>query len=138
MRKLNLFLSVLVILFMNSCIPIENDLSLEGDWSCKETSTIFLKSTNQIKGTSIFPVYIAVDQLNGNKYYIDNIYQLGTGNQGTITVSGTAVTLSSQIINGIEFSGAGTVSSDYNTMTLTYSADDGGGEIDQVTAEYTR
>ena len=120
MKNLKLLLSILVILFMNSCIPVEDDVNLEGEWTCTETSTIFMKSTNEVKGTSVFPVYIAQDFANINKYHIDNFYQLGTGNQGTITVSVRNVTISSQIINGIEFSGSGTISSDYNTMNLTY------------------
>ncbi len=124
---------------MTSCIPIEIDQNLEGEWTCTETSTIFKNKPVDFKGTTIFPVYIAQDATYDNKYYIDNFYQLGTGVQATIKVSGGyTITIESQVVNGIVFSGSGVISSDYNTINISYTADDGGGEVDQVTAEYSR
>jgi hypothetical protein len=140
MKNLKYFTILCAItLTMGSCILDPVDQSLEGEWSCTETSEIFLKSNSDLKGTSTFPVYIAQDATNSNKYYIDNFYQLGSGNQVEIVVSfGNTITISTQTINGIEFSGSGTINSAYDLVSLTYTADDGGGEVDHVTAEYSR
>jgi hypothetical protein len=138
MKKVSLFTVLITLFLLQSCIPLDDVKSLEGEWTCTETSKIFMKSTLGLKGTSVFPVYITEDMLSPNTYYVDNFYQLGTGTQGKITVSGSIVTVPSQIINGIEVVGSGTVSADYNTILITYTADDGGGEVDEVEAEYKR
>lgn len=139
MKQFKPLFVLLSILILSGCIFEPIDQNLEGQWSCTETSEIFMKSTNTLKGTSIFPVYIAQDATYDNTYYIDNFYQLGSGIQVTIMISGgTTVTIQTQTVSGIEFSGSGTVSGDSNTINLTYTADDGGGQADHVTAKYTR
>lgn len=140
MQKIGVFLLLVSFpFFLTSCILDPVDQSLEGEWTCTETSDIFLKSSMDQKGTSVFPVYIAQDATYDNQYYIDNFYQLGSGYQVEILVSiGNTITIQSQTVNGIVFSGSGTVSSNYQTIHLTYTADDGGGEVDQVTAEMVR
>lgn len=137
----NLYYSLLfgILLGMNSCIPESGSDTLEGNWTCEETSEIFLKSNKGLKGTSIFPVYIAQDATYDNIYYIDNFYQLGSGVQVKIKVSGgNTVIIESQKIQGINIEGSGTIGFSYNTINLIYTADDGGGEVDHVTATYTR
>lgn len=135
---------ILVILFgslltLSSCEFPTTEQSLEGEWTCTETSEIFLSVNSELKGTSVFPVYFAQDAMNDNKYYIDNFYQLGSGVQVEIMFSlGTTITIESQTVNGITFSGSGTVNAAANQIDLSYTADDGGGEVDHVTAEYTR
>ena len=115
------------------------DQTLEGQWSCTETSEIFMENETRFKGTTTFPVYIAQDATYDNQYYIDNFYQLGSGVQVEIMVSGgTTITIQSQKVSGITFSGSGTVNAAGNRINLTYTADDGGGEVDHVTSEYTR
>jgi len=139
MKRLQLILICGMFVGLSSCIPDSGSQSLEGEWSCQETSEIFMEGIKGTLGTSIFPVYIAQDATYDNKYYIDNFYQLGDGVQVTIMVSGgRTITIETQTVNGIEFSGSGVVSFDYNSIDLNYTADDGGGEIDHVTSEYTK
>lgn len=139
MKKLQIFLICGMFVGLNSCIPESGTQSLEGEWSCQETSEIYMESMKGTLGTSIFPVYFAQDATYENKYYLDNFYQLGSGVQVTIMVSGgRTITIETQTVDGIEFSGSGVVSFDYNTIDLIYTADDGGGEVDHVTSEYTR
>ncbi|MCK5821726.1 MAG: hypothetical protein KAH17_07565 [Bacteroidales bacterium] len=143
MKLLQLVLICGMLSGLFSCIPEGETQSFEGEWSCQETSEIFMESMKEnmkgSTGTTIFPVYFAQDASFENKYYIDNFYQLGSGQQVTIMVSGgRTITIETQTVNGIEFSGSGVVSSDYNTIDLIYTADDGGGQIDHVTSEYTR
>ncbi len=139
MKTLHLSLIFGVLVCLNSCVPVSESQSLEGEWSCHETSEIFLESQKATKGTSIFPVYFAQDVANDNKYYIDNFYQLGDGTQVSILISGErSITIETQTVSGIEFSGSGTIDASFNSIDLTYTADDGGGEIDHVVATYTR
>jgi len=141
----NTILLITCILF-TACIPLEDTVSLEGQWSCEETSEIYMAGKSGsgetgkqgMKGTSVFPVYIAQDALSSNAYYIDNFYNMGSGKQVSFTVFGRSITIALQTTEGIEFIGTGTISTDYNTIELAYTADDGGGLIDHVTSIYTR
>ena len=134
--KTKLTLPVLLIcVSMSSCMPESNNDNLEGSWTCQETSDIYMEG---LKGTSTYPVYIAQDAEDDNTYYIDNFYQLGDGVQVKIKLSGISIMLSRQTADGIEFQGTGTVNSARDMINLSYTADDGGGEIDHVQAEYSR
>lgn len=139
MKILQLIVISGIFLCMQSCIPEGDDQNLEGDWSCQETSEIFGEEVKSSKGTTIFPVYIVRNATYDNKYYINNFYQLGDEIQVEILVSGgRTITIETQKVNGINFSGSGVVSADYNTINLTYTADDGGGIIDNVSSEMKR
>ena len=135
MKALKLIFGTAILFAMNSCIPDGTIESLEGSWSCQETSTIFMKN---LKGTTVFPVYIAQDVEDDNTYYINNFYQLGDGVDVKIKVSGYSLILESQTVDGIKFEGTGTIDTSYEEINLTYTADDGGGVIDHVQADYTR
>ena len=136
MKRIRIFIISCLIVLLSSCFPESTAVSLEGSWQCEETSEIFLKTT---KGTSVFPVYLARDAMYDNKYYIDNFYNMGTGSQLTIMVSGgRTITIETQTVDGIEFAGSAVVSTDYNTIEFVYTADDGGGQIDHVKSTYTR
>lgn len=124
-----------IIAFLNSCILDNNVETLEGSWSCKETSEIYMMG---FKGTSIYPVYFALDAEDDNTYYIDNFYQLGDGVSVKIKVSGVSLVLEKQSVDGINFEGRGIIDTSFELINLTYTADDGGGEIDHVEAEYSR
>lgn len=138
MKALKIIAVVGIFFCMNSCITEGDSPSLEGNWTCQETSEIYQEAMKAIKGTTIFPIYIAQDISNSNKYYIDNFYQLGEEIQVTIQVLGRTITITNQKVSGFDFEGSGTISADYNTIDLTFTADDGGGQIDHVTSQYTR
>jgi hypothetical protein len=127
--------AILALLILASCIPETNIESLEGSWNCEETSDIYIQG---LKGTSTYPVYIAQDAEDDNTYYIDNFYQLGEGVQVKIKLSGISIMLGKQTVDGIEFQGTGTVNSSRDVINLSYTADDGGGQVDHVQAEYSR
>jgi len=120
---------------MNSCILEEGNPNLAGSWTCKETSEIFLKST---KGTSIYQVTFTRDAVNQDKYYIENFYKLGTDVKVAVIKTGYTIELPKQSVDGFVFEGSGEVDDVFNFISLSYTADDGGGEIDHVTAEYSR
>jgi len=128
-------LIIAICLLMAGCIPEEGNPDLAGAWSCKETSEIFLKGA---KGTSIYQVTYLKDALSSDKYYIDNIYKLGSGIKVSVIRNGYSITLPRQTADNIVFEGSGTINDTYDLITMTYTADDGGGQIDHVTAEYSR
>jgi len=132
--KFLLILPFMALLF-DSCNFEEGNPDLSGQWTCTETSEIFLKSG---KGTSVYPVYLSKDADSPNKYNIDNFYRLGSGKKVSILVNGSTVTIPKQSVNAFVFEGSGTVNVDNNLIELTYTADDFGGEIDHVHASYTR
>jgi hypothetical protein len=125
----------MTVLLMASCVIEEGNPDLSGTWTCSETSEIFLKST---KGTSIYQVTFTRDAVNQDKYYIDNFYKLGTDVRVSVIKSGYTISLPKQSVNGFVFEGYGEVNDSFNIIQMTYTADDGGGEIDHVTAEYAR
>ncbi len=147
MKNTRLLLIGLVVIVLTACFPETTGTTLEGEWSCEETSEIYMQGEQGVQGelgmkgmmgTTVFPVYIAQDAMNANKYYIDNFYNMGSGSQVTVTLLGRSLNISTQKVQGIDFVGSGTVSADENTIELAYTADDGGGDIDHVTAIYTR
>ena len=130
-----IWISLILCTLFTSC-ELDTDINtLEGSWLCTETSEIFKSG---LKGTSIYPVYIARDTADENVYYFDNFYQLGDAVLVKAMVSGRSITIEKQTVDGIEFVGSGTVNASYDEINLSYTADDGGGEIDHVQASYSR
>jgi len=135
MKPKTILITLILIPLISGCIPDDGVNTLEGSWSCQETSEIFMSN---MKGTSIFPVYFAQDIADNQTYYIDNFYQLGTGVEVKVKLSGGVITVEKQKVDGIEFEGSGTVNPSYELINLSYTADDGGGQVDHVTAVYSR
>ena len=133
--------SILLLALTVSCEELLNNLGddkdvrekIEGQWSCDETSEIF-KSTAEK-----FSVYISPHPDDSTKVLIDNFYELGWDVSAVATVSNRNLYITSQTVgDGYTIIGSGTVSSDYNEINWNYSVEDGSGEVDNVTATYTR
>jgi len=122
-------------LLLSGCIPETGNPDLAGSWTCSETSEIFLKSS---KGTSVYQVTFSRDAVNADKYYIDNFYKLGNLVRVSVIKNGYSLTLPKQNIDGFVFEGSGSANDAYDLINMTYTADDGGGQVDHVTAEYSR
>jgi hypothetical protein len=131
----NTFITLVISLLFTGCVTETGDPDLSGSWTCHETSEIFLKST---KGTSVYQVTYSKDAVNQNKYYIDNFYKLGNGVRVSVIKDGYYLTLPKQSVDGFNFEGSGTINESYDLINMTYTADDGGGVVDHVTAEYER
>jgi hypothetical protein len=128
------FILAICLLFL-SCDPQVGNPNLAGSWSCSETSQIFLKGT---KGTSVYQVTFQRDAVNTDKYTISNIYKLGDRVSVSVIKDGYSITLPKQSVDGFNFEGAGTINESFDLINLSYTADDGGGTVDHVTAEYSR
>ncbi len=135
MKTIKFPLIIFALVLLAGCIPDVGNPDLAGSWSCTETSQIFMKST---KGTSTYQVTLVQDAVNTDLYRIDNFYGLGSGIQVSVVKSGYSLSLLKQRVDGFDFEGVGTINDMYDLINLTYTADDGGGQVDHVTAEYSR
>ena len=135
MKIIRTLVILLIGISLSGCVLEEGNPNLAGTWTCRETSEIYMK---MLKGTSVYQVTFERDAVNADKYYIDNFYKLGNGVRVAIIKSGYVIDLPKQSVNGFVFEGSGEVDETFNIIQLNYTADDGGGEIDHVTAEYSR
>ena len=135
MKIIRTLVTLLIGISLSGCVLEEGNPNLAGTWTCRETSEIYMK---MLKGTSVYQVTFERDAVNADKYYIDNFYKLGNGVRVAIIKSGYVIDLPKQSVNGFVFEGSGEVDETFNIIQLNYTADDGGGEIDHVTAEYSR
>jgi hypothetical protein len=104
---------------------------IEGNWTCDEQSEIY-KATLET-----YTVTISADPDKASGVIIDNFYGLNSAAKATIT--GMSVIISNQTMDGgFSVSGSGTISSDFETIHLSYEVDDGSGQVDHVTAVYTK
>ena len=85
-----------------------------GTWSCIETEAGQPASN---------PFDINITKVNANTVRVANFSQLGTGISATFSVSGSAVSINQQIVDGIIYNGTGSLSG--SKMNLSYSGDDG-------------
>ena len=128
-------LIMVLALLLSGCVPETGNPDLSGSWTCQETSQIYLKST---KGTSVYQVTFGRDAVNQDQYRIDNFYKLGSGIKVIVIKNGYTLSIPKQSVDGFNFEGSGTINDTYDLIEMTYTADDGGGVIDHVTAEYSR
>ena len=120
------------IVFFISCETLEdlNYDSIFDTWLCEENSEIF--------GNSAYYVDISQHPSDDNKIILDNFYNLGFGIEVTAEKSGFSLTIPSQVVDGNTIWGSGSISANYKTINFSYTVNDGSGELDHVTASYTR
>ena len=132
---------LLVFIIMYSCELIDDNPAtgdvrdrIEGQWKCDETSQIY-KSTE-----SIYWVYIDPDLYDTTKVIISNFYNLGFDIYVYVRINSLNLSISQQTTkDGFKIlSGSGNISSNYKEINWNYRVDDGSGEIDNVTATYTK
>ncbi len=133
MKRIIFVLIAITAIFLSSCQkdedPTINTTSIDGSWKCVENSGIY--------GTQNYYVDISTDAANSNKKIIDNFFGLGLGTIVMATQSGQALTISNAVQLGHTFNGNGTISSNNNSISWTYTVDEGNGP-DNVTATYTK
>lgn len=103
--------------------------NLVGSWTCNESG--------QEYGQQNFLVTISKSTTDTTKILIDNFYGLGTGNKVSLKMNSLNLTIPGQTVDGNQISGSGSVSSNYNTINLSYTVV-GGGTTDHVTAVFTK
>jgi hypothetical protein len=105
-----------------------NDLvsSIEGTWHCSEESSIF--------GSQEYLVDISRYAPNSDSILLDNFYNIGFGKEVIAVVNGQDIEIPNQVVDGFTISGTGYIQNSANSVSFTYTADIGGGEIDHLTA----
>ena len=97
-----------------------------GTWSCRETET----------GQQPVTFPITISKVNANTIKITNFNNLNTQTFATATVSGSALSITKQTINGSEYSGSGSVSG--NTLNLNYTEKNSQGDTFSYQATCTK
>ncbi len=116
-----------------SCNPEENDENftpeeMAGTYNCAEKSEMY--------GSQSFEVIVNKSS-EQNQITINNFYHLGSGVSVKVNISGSKLVVPQQVVNNIAFSGDGTIINE-NRMNLSFTADDGGGVVDVVSAGISR
>lgn len=116
-------------------VPEDPRDKITGTWKCEETSEVF--------GPTTYTVSLKNHETDSSKIWIENIYNLSTSESKksvyailsnmTLSIPTQTVVNDAQII-----AGNGTISSNYKTINFTYTANDGSGDLDHVTAVYTK
>ncbi|MBI5540442.1 MAG: hypothetical protein HY951_10320 [Bacteroidia bacterium] len=133
MKKIIFALLVLTTAYLSSCQkdedPTNNPSSIEGTWKCVENSATY--------GAQNYYVDISKDTTSSNKIIIDNFFGLGLGKTVPASQSGQSLTISNAVQQGTIFNGTGTIASNNNSISWTYTVDEGNGP-ENVTATYTK
>lgn len=128
-----------LMLFTNSCEfveeidPDENDDprdNIVDTWKSTEISGIY--------GKSSYLVDIAKEPLDSTGLIMSNFYNLGVDAEVKGTLNGYKINIYNQVVDENEISGEGIIAVDFSGIDFVYEVDDGSGEVDNVSAEFTR
>jgi hypothetical protein len=100
--------------------------AFHGHWYISENSTQ--------TGTATY--YVDITD-SSNASFIQLAYLWGTHTKIRATVSGSNLTIPSQVVEGNSFSGAGVLTNS-NQINMSYWVNQGGGVIDSITAVLTK
>ena len=102
---------------------------LEDSWRVEEESQVF--------GNTRYIVEIERHPLDSSRIYVDNFYNVDAAAE--VTVSGRNLSITDQVMDGgYRVYGSGTLSGDNESISWQYTVDDGSGQLDNITAVYTR
>lgn len=128
---------IFIALFLSAC---EDELTddvgiaeaIEGQWVVEETS--------ELLGEDRYGVYIDIFPDDSSSVRISNFYSIGYDYDVIGDISDSRIELRpNQQVGGYEIiSGTGRITDDYQNIDWDYKVDDGSGDIDNVTAVYTK
>ena len=107
----------------------DNYETLDGVWQVNESSKDF--------GYQAYEVSISYSGTDSSKIEIRNFYNLGSGIKVLASINIWDVSIQ-QTTGGFTFIGTGVISGNMKQIDLSYTANDGSGSPDNVTATYTR
>jgi len=103
--------------------------ALEDNWRVEEESQVFAKSN--------YIVEIERHASDSSRIYVDNFYNVDAAAE--VVVNNRSLNIPDQLMDGgYRVYGTGTVSRDNESISWQYTIDDGSGQLDNVTAVYTR
>jgi len=119
--------SVVFALFLFNSCELDDGLtsdSIEGNWLVRETHSEY--------GETAYDVDIEIDVVDSTKIRIYNFLgldkSLSTDLHAVARLNGLSITIPTQKILDHEVSGSGTISSDYQSINMSYSDKDGVGD----------
>ena len=125
------------VLLISSCKTDDDDpLTATRDdyiglWQCDEFG-------NNQQPTGTYQVEIIKHNTDNSKVLIDNFNQLGIGIQAIATIDNTSITIAQQIVDNNVVSGSGYITNNLTSIEFLYYVDDGSGQIENITATYTK
>ena len=140
-RKLHIYRTILMRLAFASFIGIplfvfqacegfgDNYETVDGVWQVNENSKDF--------GYQAYEVMISYAAKDSSQIEIRNFYNLGSGIKVVADIDFWDVSLQHSA-GGFSFIGTGIISGNMKQIDLAYTANDGSGSVDEVTATYTR
>jgi len=126
-----------LLLFIASCAKEEGSTpkpsspvstGYAGEWTCDET--------NKKNDHYNYKVRLSKSASNNSEYYIRNFNLMGNKDSVKTIFSGTSVTIPSQEVAGIKYSGSGTIVNN-SKINFSYTAYDGA-DTDTITAKYSK
>ena len=121
---------VLFVFLFQACEGFgDNYETLDGVWQVNENSKDF--------GYQAYEVSISYSGTDSSKIEIRNFYNLGSGIKVLANINIWDVSIQ-QATGGFTFIGTGVISGNMKQIDLSYTANDGSGSVDEVTATYTR
>lgn len=133
--KTSTFAKIAIILFavfVASCEDLTDSLSprdkIADTWKCAETDSH--------GSTDNFLVEITADNTTLTGVKIQNFNNLNITVKATLASS--IITIPSQVVDGFTISGSGTIKSNYEQISLTYSIEDGSGDKENYGAVCTK
>jgi len=122
----------IIIILLNAC-TIESDPNNDrevflGNWTCNEYQGDFAPQTYNLEIYAIG---------SGDRIGLAGLYNQGPSFVVVAEVSGSSLFISTQTVDGITIAGSGTIASNFDQISLNFSADDGSGN-DQVKATLLR
>lgn len=134
-KQFKIFVFFMVLITFIACNPDDTDPNtgdirdkLISSWKCQENSPTY--------GTQNYYVDIMKDTIS-NIIIIDNFFNLGLGKSIKANVSGQNIIINNQMVEGNLFNGIGSISANYNSISWSYTFDEGNG-AENVTAVYTK
>jgi len=106
---------------------------ITGKWFVVEDSEIFKKSSH-----GFYSVNITKHPSDTVALYISNFYELGAGTRLKVTIDGRNLDIPEQTIQGFTIDGYGLIAIDRESIEWSYRVDHNTGDVDNVTATYSR
>lgn len=129
----------IVLLVLNSCEFVEQ-VDPDGNDDPRDNIVDTWRSTeiSDIYGKSSYLVDIAKEPQDSTGLILSNFYNLGVDAEVDGTLNGSKIIIPLQVVDGNQITGEGIISPDYQDIDFTYEVDDGSGEIDNASAEFSR
>jgi len=135
MKRILLLLLTGTVIYISSCTKEDNNST--GDPCDKFIDTWHCKETIELDPPTHYDVDISKDPSSSSKVFLDGFFGLGLGKGIYATASGQTLTISNEVLEGYTFNGTGTISSNNNSISWSFTVDDTNGP-QNVTATYTR